>query len=89
MELSVRSNCRPILNWILHCIILFEVKSCANQLSVFLDKRDMNAAIVHIIFVERFICHFFLRLNMWIYREEIARLVNQTSTIDNNWGNIF
>jgi len=87
MKLSVRTNSGYVSNWIILLIILVELSNCINHITVLYYKKDVNSAILHITFLERFSCHFFIRLNMWIYRNELVRLINQTSTIIEEWGN--
>jgi len=87
LRLSVRSNRREIGNWILNCIIILELYFSVKQLSTLIKKRDINAAILQIIFTARFFAYFILRLNMLFYKYEVARVINQTSDINKGWGN--
>jgi len=86
LKLSVRPNCMPITYWIINSILLSEFYFGLKQLSILIQNRQMNAVILQVIFLERFICHFMLRVNMSKYKTEFVRLINQATDIDNKWG---
>jgi len=81
LSVPLRSNRRHIGNWILNCIIILELYSSVKQLSALVKQRDINAAILQIIFTARFFAYFILRLNMLFYKYEVDRVINQTSEI--------
>jgi len=89
MKLSVRSNCKPKCNWILNFVILYEFCFRVTQISVLAGKRDINGSVLQCLLMGRIIAHFFLRVNMWIFRTELVRLINQAAAIDTEWGKEF
>jgi len=86
LKLSVCSQHKRVSNWIMMSIVLLETIYYMQQIATLTEQGDIKSAILHIIFLERFICHFFLRLNTVIFKTELARLINQTSDINIKWG---
>jgi len=54
-----------------------------------LEKRDFRGLILTWIFLVKDSSHFFLKLNISMYRVELVRLINQVFRINSCWGEIL
>ena len=85
-KLTLRSNSKPIFNWSINIILLLEFTFRMKTVSVLVAKGDINLFLFQILFMIRIIAHLVMRLNTWIFRTDLARLINQTGAIDIQWG---
>lgn len=86
VQIKLKPNLRPVSNFFLSLTVLFDCIFHANQLSDLIEAKAVNAGFLQLIFIIRLFGQFILRINMWIYRSELARLINQTAAIDKAWG---
>jgi len=87
LKLIVRLNGRLVSHWTLNCVIVLELVYSIKQFPMLIKDRDIHTAILQFIYILRLYSHFVLRLNMLLYKTEVARLISQTLHINKEWGN--
>ena len=79
---------RQICNSLIYCLLLAQFILRLIQLSGLISKHNINVSVLEALFVVRDINHLILRFNIWHYKTELVRLINQSLAINFNWGNL-
>ena len=77
---TLACNC---VSWILLIpAIIFQVI----QFPMLISEKDINGLILHGILNVLYISHAIVKLNFWVFKEEIVQLVNHILCINSVWG---
>jgi len=88
-RIAVNPNSKQICNVILCAIVSAELIACVNGLRTLNDKKEhINSVILLSIATVKFLTHVVLRINFWIFKFELATLINQTLHIIATWGKV-
>jgi len=88
-RVSVKLNSKRVCNALILVIVLAKLIVCINDLRTLQDKRKHIISVILLtISTLKFIIHIVLRISFWIFRLELARLVNETLNIISTWGKL-
>ena len=69
------------------CIILFQIPFSIMQLPSRIDRGNVNASILQVIYTLKHVGHFIVRMDIWIFQSELIQVINQSLDINSIWGN--
>jgi len=87
-KLSVRPGCKPIFNWSINIILFLEFIFRMKRVSLLVAQGDVNSALFQLLFMIRLCGHLVMTLNTWVFRTELAQLINETGATNYNWGKL-
>jgi len=84
-RMSQKSNYGRRHSFMFAVIIFCEFTLRLKQLLFTISEKDIIGSIIQSIYTARPVLHLIFRLNIWIFKTNFIRLVNQTLAVDSIW----
>jgi len=69
-------------NFLIWSLVIIHLIYCLIQLRILVHNKRVNSAAVQMIFVTFYLTHLVVRMNISVFKTELARIINQTLTIN-------
>ena len=84
--ISIKKKPRQLFNFIAWIILLSTLTFKLSQFSNIIRDQDVNGGILHSISTLAVAANIILRLNIWVFKEDLVILINHTLLLNSSWG---